>query len=55
MPPAPSSYEVVPGDCAGHRVNPGCLMLGVSPVIAPLTEANVSMWVTYTVAEPEAS
>src|SRR5947209_6125954 len=54
VPPASSAYDVVPGDCAGHNVNPGCLMLGVSPVIT-LTEANVSRWVAFTLAAPDAS
>src|SRR5438270_900636 len=44
--------ELVPGDCAGQSVKPGC----VEPAsLGAFTMPEVSMWVTITLAAPAAS
>src|SRR5438067_3496268 len=51
VPPAFTSNEAVPGDCAGHTVNPGW----VGPAsLATFTKPNVSMCCIVTVAAPAA-
>src|SRR6185369_9641750 len=52
VPPLPVANWLVPGDCAGHRVKPGC----VAPAsLDSGTRPDVSMWTPLTFAAPAAS